>query len=68
MTLGIAQTSYTVDEGIELSVCLTYSGGELSGVNVTYEAVTMDGSATVNGLGGLINACWVPGKMWIKKI
>ena len=54
MTLGIEQTSYTATEGIELSVCLTYSGGELSGVNLTYEARTIDGTATAGGVGKLI--------------
>ena len=51
VTLGIAQTSYTAAEGTELSVCLTYSGGQLSGVNLTYDARTMDGTATAGGVG-----------------
>ena len=49
--LGIEQSSYTVEEGTELSVCLTYSGGELSGVNLTYEVQTVDGTATSLGVG-----------------
>ena len=51
MTLSIAQTSYSVVEGTGLSVCLSYSGGELSGVNATYGVFTEDGSATVDGGG-----------------
>ena len=54
MTLGIEQTSYTATEGTELSVCLTYYGGELSGVNLTYEARSIDGTATAGGGGKLI--------------
>ena len=51
MTLSVAQTSYSAVEGTELSVCISYSGGELSGVNAMYGVFTEDGSATVDGGG-----------------
>ena len=51
VTLSIAQASYTVEEGTELSVCLTYSGGDLNGMTVTYNASTVDGTAAVSANG-----------------
>ena len=51
VTLSFAATSYTATEGELLSVCISYSGGELDGATVTYTVTTLDGTATDAAVG-----------------
>ena len=42
-----------MEEGDVLQVCITFSGGTLSGVVAQFTIYTEDGTATVNGSGKL---------------
>ena len=53
--LYFEQTFYTVEEGTNLTICLVSFGGELDGVEISYNVFTEDGTATVHGMGRLID-------------
>ena len=55
LDLYFEQTSYTVEEGTNLTICLVSFGSELDGVEISYNVFTEDGTATVHGMGRLID-------------